>query len=289
MQSRQKLILGLAMVLALVAGLMSYQFLSGQNKQGALVAQKTVYVAAHDLQARAPITPDMLESVSRPATAVDQDAVTSLDQIKGKIALTTIPTGATITASRIGAAESAPLTARMRPGIRAVTIGIDSVRGVANLIQPGDRVDVMAVQHNNGFQGSGDSTKVSTIISGAVVLAMGKQIEHSSPTKDNNDQGDATTVTLGLSPKIAEELALADATSSLRLTLRPAKEGTALSVSPYTLPKAADPPATSAPAPAPVTQQNNAPVAAAAPAPAAPKHPGLAITVIDGDHVVGDH
>ena len=295
MQSRQKLILGLAGVFAIIGGLLAWQFFSSLTPTQVVQHTRTVYVAAKDLQARAPINPSMLETVQRPDSAVDRDAIVSTDQLQGAIAATTIPQGSIITLSRLARPDSAPLTARMPRGVRAVTVAIDPVRGDANLVQPGDRVDVISIQHGPQTEGvqendTSDKSKaapVQTILRGAMVLAMGHRTEGNqaagSTTTDAGNGSDATTVTLALNPKDAEELAYADSTSSLRLSLRPAKETIPKTVSvPYIV---LTPPPTQRQAPV-VTARQMLPNITILPGPK-PHHANVGITVIDGDHVIG--
>lgn len=296
MQSRQKLVLALALVFAGIAAFLSYGYLTNLKEPTVVHAQRTVFVAARDLQARSPINPSLLESVSRPVDSVDRDAITNLDQLRNAIALTTIPQGSVITLSRIGRPENAPLTARMPRGTRAVTISIDPVRGDASLIQPGDRVDIVSVQHGTGamafnaLAAAGKVKPVQTIMRGALVLAMGKKIENTTPgnapgATDPNNGGDANTVTLAMNPKDVEELAFADATSSLHLSLRPARENIPKTISePYVLLTPSPAPAAAAPAP---QRQATITIVPLQKQTQDLRHAPVAITVIDGDHVVG--
>ena len=103
--------------------------------------------------------------------------------------------------------------------MRAVSIGIDRVKAVGGLIQPGDRVDVIAVPPR-----AGDETPQGrTILYGALVLASGTQMESTSqpsPQPGQQDTSTLTTVTLAVTPAQADVLATADVNATLRLALR---------------------------------------------------------------------
>ena len=103
--------------------------------------------------------------------------------------------------------------------MRAVSIPIDRVRGVSGLIQPGDRVDVIAIPPKVG----NDTPKASTILRGIRVLAIGNALEFPSATPSPDEQS-ATTATLEVNTKQADLLAWADSNATLRLALRSPKE-----------------------------------------------------------------
>jgi len=222
MRSRNT-ILFFAVGLALMTGFFLFHLLSSASQPAAPTEEHvTVYSAAHDIQARSPIKPDELEAVVRPISAVEPDAFRSLNGLRGKIALTTIPAGATLTKSRVGTLTDEPLTVQMRPGMRAVTIGIDSVAGVAGFIEPGDRVDIVAVQKATPGSSTNLISSAQIIMRGILVLAMGGQTDTVAASATPGEA--PTTATLGVTPQQAEDLILADATASLRLLLRPARE-----------------------------------------------------------------
>ena len=208
-------------------------------------------------------------------------------QIVGKYSLITIPAGSVVTRSKIGLAGANALPARLPIGMRAVSISIDKVKGVAGLIQPGDRVDVIAVPPRV----ANEVPRASAILRGALVLAMGNEVETTSATPSPDNQN-LTTVTLALTPRQVDLLASADLNTTLRLALRPPKEsirafpaeplklGVAERASVQIMPAPAAP-AQAPAAPPPVTP---AVVAAAKPRAAAPN----AVQVIELDRIEGN-
>jgi pilus assembly protein CpaB len=72
-------------------------------------------------------------------------ALTDKNQIRGKIALTHLATGQVLIEGMFADPRTAQETAakRVPAGQVAVTVQVDEVRGVANLITPGDRVNIM--------------------------------------------------------------------------------------------------------------------------------------------------
>jgi pilus assembly protein CpaB len=249
---------------------------------------RVVFIASQDIPARVTITPDMLKRTIRPAGTLDPDALSDASKLIGSLSLITIPAGSTITGSKIGRPADVGLPVRLRPGMRAVSISIDKVKGVSGLVQPGDFVDVVAIP-----PGAGPSLLASTILRGLRVLAVGPMLEDPSATPSPAEQS-STTVTLEVTPKQVDLLEMADAKTELRLSLRSPREplnslpvehlgsydmsGIAVNPMPGAVPSIPSGPM-------------SVPTAVATPAPAS--HPILSkyasVDIIDGDHVTPGH
>ena len=214
---RTPLIIGL--VLAVGTGFLLLNFLAQAHRSTASVVQRTVVVAVKEIPARARITADMVSSGTRYADQVDSDAVTDAKNAIGRVTLITIPAGSAVTQSKIVTPAALSLPMRLRDGLRAVSISIDRVKGVSGLIQPGDRVDVIAVPPRAG----NDNPKARSILRGALVLALGNETETASATPAPDNQN-LTTVTLAVTPQQADLLAAADVYTTLRLALRSPEE-----------------------------------------------------------------
>ena len=144
----RRITLIVAVVLAIGTGVLTLRYLSSINQQApqqsAQVEMKPVVITNRDIPVRAKITPDMLTKVTRPATEAEPQAIGDPKQAEGQVALIAMPAGSTVTLTKIGEPGEVGLTARLKPGERAVSIPVDRVKAVSNLIQPGDRVDVLA-------------------------------------------------------------------------------------------------------------------------------------------------
>jgi pilus assembly protein CpaB len=209
----------IAGLLALGTGWLTYSYLNSVNRTVTeVVAPRTIVIALRDIPARATITADMLTTVKRPGNAVDSDSLGLTTAAVGSIARVTIPRGNAVTASKIGPAFDTGLTQRIQRGMRAISIPIDKVKGVANLIQAGDHVDVIALTRAE----PGIAPRALTILRNIIVLAMGATYETTtaSPSPDSA----LTTATLQVTPQQADLLALADVNTTLRLDLRQPKE-----------------------------------------------------------------
>ena len=260
MKNARRIPLIVGLLLAVGTGVLLLSYVGSVRPQAPTAQMRTVYVAAQDVPARALLTNALIGEVKRPAAEVDPDAITDRKEIADKYSLITMPAGSIVTRSKIGAAGANALPARLPIGMRAVSISIDRVKGVAGLIQPGDRVDVIAVPPRVGSE----VPHASAILRGALVLAMGNAVETTSATPSPDNQS-LTTVTLALTPRQVDLLASADLNTTLRLALRPPKESIrAFPAEPLKLGVPDRAPAAAAPAAAPVAAP---PVAAPALAP----------------------
>ena len=209
-----------AILLALGTGWLTLTYLrSFQAASGSEGRLRQIVVAARDIPARAPITPDAVAIVQRPESEVDPDAFAEPARLRGAISLISIPAGSVLTQSKVGRPADVGLAVRLQPGQRAVSIPVDRVKDVSGLIESGDHVDVIA----NVARGPGIAPHVATILRDVLVLAIGPALETASATPSPDEQN-AATVTLAVTPKQANLLTLADINATLRLALRSPRE-----------------------------------------------------------------
>lgn len=275
----RRMTLLLAILLAIGTGWLTLNYINNvKRSEMATNVPRTVVVAAVDIPARTTILPSMTKQATLPSQAVERDAISDPSQASGALSLITIPAGSQLTNSKVGRPQDVGLPVRLAPGRRAISIQIDKVKGISGLLEPGDRVDIIAIPPRAGNA----LPPAATILRGIRVLAVGSSLETSSATPSPEEQTSAT-VTLEVTPKQADLLAAADQNTVLRLALRSPREPlnsepTESLQFPVTEVAAAPP---SQPAPQPA-----APAAAPVPQPAArPVDPHGNIMIIDGDHV----
>jgi len=165
-----------AILLALGTGWLTLTYLRSFAAANAGASLKTVLIAAKDLPARAPISPDNVVAVARPSNEVDPDAIAGTERLRGSISLISIPAGSVLTESKVGHPADVGLAVRLRPGQRAVSIPVDRVKDVSGLLESGDHVDVIA----DVAKGPGLPPRASTIMRDVVVLAIGAALETAS-------------------------------------------------------------------------------------------------------------
>jgi pilus assembly protein CpaB len=99
-------------------------------------------------------------------------------------------------------------------GMRALSVRVNEVIGVAGYVLPGSRVDVLATASPNGNQ---QDTTTKVILSNVQVVTAGTRIEQD---QDKGKPMQVTVVTLLVYPDQAERLALASTEGKIQLALR---------------------------------------------------------------------
>jgi pilus assembly protein CpaB len=119
----------------------------------------------------------------------------------------------------VGPEDRGFLAAALGPGMRATTIPVNAASGVAGFIFPGDHVDIVLTQNVTGG-GDGPPLKVSeTIVRNVRVLATDQRYTG----KDDDGKTlikTASNVTMEVTPRIAEKIAVAQSMGTLSLSLR---------------------------------------------------------------------
>lgn len=112
------------------------------------------------------------------------------------------------------------LAAVLSPGMRAVTIAVDNTTGIAGLIWPGDRVDVILTESlNEANLPAGRRVAAETVLSDARVIAIDQQIMQGAMSAPD---APAKTVTLEVTEDQAERISVATRLGRLSLSVRSA-------------------------------------------------------------------
>ena len=108
------------------------------------------------------------------------------------------------------------------PGQRAISIPVDTVSSVTNLVKPGDRVDLIGTFRFPEMKGDKAMDMVTlTLLQNVYILAVGKQLPVQS--RGNKVKG-YSTVTIAVSPKEAEMMIFAIQKGKISLSLRSYRE-----------------------------------------------------------------
>jgi pilus assembly protein CpaB len=127
--------------------------------------------------------------------------------------------------SLVGPQDRGFLAAALGPGMRAITVPVSVSSSVAGFVFPGDHIDLMLTQQVQGG-GDGPALKVSeTIIRNLRVLATDQRIT-STDDEGKTKVQTFSNVTLEVTPKIAEKIAVAQSLGSLSLSLRSIADNT---------------------------------------------------------------
>ena len=121
--------------------------------------------------------------------------------------------------SLVGPQDRGFLAAALSAGMRAITVPVNASTGVAGFVFPGDHVDLVLTQQVEGG-GDGAPLRVSeTIVRNVRVLATDQRFS------DKDEDGKTViktfaNVTMEVTPRIAEKVAVAQSLGTLSLSLR---------------------------------------------------------------------
>jgi pilus assembly protein CpaB len=209
----------LVLVLALTAGgafaFGTYRYIQQGPERGESIATKPVIVAALNLQLGAELRPEDLRIVEWPASAVPASAFGSADQVVGRGLIQGVVENEPILPSKLAPkGAGAGLPPVIPAGMRALSVRVNDVVGVAGYVLPGTRVDVVATV--NPTQQQPDVTS-KVVLTNVLVLAAGTKIERDT---EEGKPLSVSVVTLLVDPLEAERLTLASTEGKIQLALR---------------------------------------------------------------------
>jgi len=214
---RTAVVVGVAVILAAVASLGMYRIVSRLPRtQAAEVKTIGVVVAQHPLRLGTRITADHVKLVQWPANAQVANSFGKIEDVLNRGLIAAVEENEPLTQSKLAALEAgAGLPPSIPTGMRAISVKVNEVVGVAGFVVPGTRVDVMVTLE--GKNRDQDST-TRVVLSNAQVLTAGTRYDQEK-AKDGQPIP-STVVTLLVSPSDGERVALAAAEGQIMLTLR---------------------------------------------------------------------
>src|SRR3954451_9356195 len=227
-----------ALVIAVVTAIMAKNMFAGAGAQQAAAAPAAVPLGPKVLVAKKALTVGTIidadsftyqpwpKELMQSAYYIEGSPDANPQSLLGTVVRYPITAGQPITrGSLVGPQDRGFLAAALGAGMRAITVPVSVTSGVAGFVFPGDHVDMVLTQTVDGG-GDGPSLKVSeTIIRNLRVLATDQRIT------DKDDDGKTqvkvfANVTLEVTPKIAEKVAVAQSLGQLSLSLRSIADNT---------------------------------------------------------------
>jgi pilus assembly protein CpaB len=205
---------------ALFAVFLIYSYSQEKKKEldKNLGAKKTIVRAKEDIPEMSTVYDTMLETVEIPANYVYPDTVSVPDEIIGHVAAVPVKKGQLIMKNMLFTpGPDTGISLQVAPNKRALALPVDEIRGVAKLIRPGDRVDIIAtVDVGKGQNQRREATilmqDVPILATGVSVVnniprlleldASGKNVTQTSLTGDTR----YSTITIEASPKEAQDI-----------------------------------------------------------------------------------
>lgn len=173
-----------------------------------------IVVAAEPVQLGSRLESHQLKMVPWPKGAPLQGSFSSVEEVIGRGVIVPMLANEPIMESKLAPTEAgAGMTSAIPEGMRAVSVKVNDVIGVAGFVIPGSRVDVIAIGSPDD---SGDNEVSKVILENVEVLAAGQNIERDVNGKPVNVQ----VVTMMVTPDDTQKLALATLDGRIQLALR---------------------------------------------------------------------
>ena len=210
MNKKLVIVIGVAVLAATGSTYFFYRMVSQSfvERGGGVPRDLAVIVAARDLRRGETLGTEDIAEEPWSGRNLPQGALTDAKAVIGKALLVGAIKGETLLSQHVDSDVSAFQAARIRPGMRAVSVHLTELAGVNQIVEQGDRVDVLVA---TGRPGAGNSeVSLKTILQNVEVLTTGRiRSGQSKPV-----------ATLLVAAEHSELLNTADHAGYIRLALR---------------------------------------------------------------------
>jgi len=217
--------IGVALMLAIVAGVLIFMWTSRLTQQQAakpaVQAPVTVnvVVAKDNIHRGSKLTEDMLAIRKFTPDSRPAGSFATIEELEGRVLNTNIGANEAVTEVKLADASvmGGGVSALIEPGKRAMAVKGNKVMGLSGFVRPGDRVDVLLTIQEE-MRGKGKEVYVTKLVLEHIkILATGNEL---SPPDADGKTASVEVYTLEVSPTEAERLALAATRGTLNFALR---------------------------------------------------------------------
>jgi pilus assembly protein CpaB len=213
--TRTTVVIAIAVVVAALASFGVYRAIQAMPVRQVEVRSLYQVVAAMDMPMGTMITKDHVKLVAWPASSPVSKGFTTIESVVNRGLIDRVAANEPLTETKLASLEAgAGLPPSITEGMRAVSVKVNEVVGVAGFVVPGTHVDVMVTLKRSEAKDS--MTRV--VVSDVQVLTAGTRFDQA---KARDVQPIPTSVvTLLVTPSDAERIALAASEGEVMLTLR---------------------------------------------------------------------
>jgi pilus assembly protein CpaB len=217
-RTRHIVVLAIAIVTASIA---SFGVFRAMGQLPAKQAERVQFVvlAARSMAIGTQLTEADVKVVAWPASSAVPGSISDVKNVVSRGLLAAVLENEPITSNKLASLESgAGLPPAIPPGMRAMSVKVNDVIGVAGYIVPGSRVDVVVTMRRER------ESMTRTAASNVQVLTAGTRKDQEKPVEEKEKERKSATgetvVTLMVSPRDAERIALAQNEGQIMLVLR---------------------------------------------------------------------
>jgi pilus assembly protein CpaB len=212
---RHVVVVGVAVLTAALASFGVYLTLKRIPVREVEVARTFVVVAARSLPTGVRLRATDLKVIPWPASNMVPGGFSRVDAVVNRGLLSAVVENEPVVETKLARADAgAGLPSAIPAGMRAMSVKVNDVTGVAGFLDPGTRVDLMVT-----IRKKEDSTS-RTVVSNVEVLRAGTRSDQQKPKDPKTAPASTAVVTLLVSPEDAERIALAQAEGQIMLSLR---------------------------------------------------------------------
>ncbi|MDP4178436.1 MAG: Flp pilus assembly protein CpaB [Bacillota bacterium] len=224
MNNAGKKLIIISFILAIAASICIFAYLKSlKSPKKEEVKKITILVASEKIPARTQITDKMIKKIEVPADSIFNNYISDESKISGKYTKYDILSNEGFSTDKLVDKDGNELGYKVEDNHRAVSMNAAGDSGVADLIKPGDYVDVVVFLAEKK-----DGTKVireeqaKTIIQNIMVLAIDTQINRDEKQLDKVPNNFFVTLSVPISE--VEKMILAESMGNVKLVLRPLKK-----------------------------------------------------------------
>ena len=193
----------------------TYNMISNQPVKTVAIPTQPVVVATNDLALGTELKADDLKVVNFPQGQAPEGAFQRVADVAGRGLIVPIVKNEVVLPAKLASKESGSGLPPVIPeGMRAVSVRVNEVIGVAGYVLPGNRVDILATASPTDAHAD---TTTKVILSNVQVVTAGTRMEQD---QEKGKPMQVTVVTLLVYPDQAERLALASTEGKIQLALR---------------------------------------------------------------------
>jgi pilus assembly protein CpaB len=218
-QHRTLIVMTVAVATAGLAAFGVYQAIQKMPLRKVEMETVPVVVATRAIPVGTRLTADDVKVVSWPATTQVPGAFSNVPAVVDRGVIAPIGVNEPLTTTRVAGPDAGSGLPPMIPaGMRAISVRVNEVVGVAGFVLPGTRVDVLVAVNDDGDESNKKEPMARTVVNNVQVLTAGTRYDQDEAK--NGKAQRSTVVTLAVLPADGERVALAAAEGTLSLVLR---------------------------------------------------------------------